>query len=120
MEHYESGKNALDYPHSNFCRVACCISSGYRSIREYCYYGGGCEYAAGCFRYDLRYDVGALCRRHFAHYGEADWNRSALELDTFIVTGNITLVLIWHFIGNRHWGTEIYLADYCVGICGCR
>lgn len=26
------------------------------------------------------------------------------SLIPFIVTGNITLVLIWHFIGNRHWG----------------
>lgn len=73
----------MDYPHSNFCRVACCLASGYRSIRKYHYYRVGCEYAAGCFRYDLRYDVGALCLRNFAHYGEADWNRSALELDIF-------------------------------------
>lgn len=26
------------------------------------------------------------------------------SLIPFIVAGNITLVLIWHFIGNRHWG----------------
>lgn len=107
MEHYESEKNALDYPHSNFCRVACCIASGYRSNREYRYYGGGCEYAAGCFRYDLRYAVGALCRRHFAHYGEADWNRSALELDTFYCGRKhyprIDLAL---HRGNRHWGQK--------------
>lgn len=26
------------------------------------------------------------------------------SLIPFIVAGNITLILIWHFIGNRHWG----------------
>ena len=26
------------------------------------------------------------------------------SLISFIVAGNITLVLIWHFIGNRRWG----------------
>ena len=28
------------------------------------------------------------------------------SLIPFIVAGNITLVLIWHFIGNRHWGQK--------------
>lgn len=27
------------------------------------------------------------------------------SLIPFIVAGNITLVLIWHLIGNRHWGS---------------
>lgn len=26
------------------------------------------------------------------------------SLIPFIMAGNITLILIWHFIGNRHWG----------------
>lgn len=26
------------------------------------------------------------------------------SLIPFIVAGNIALILIWHFIGNRHWG----------------
>ena len=28
------------------------------------------------------------------------------SLISFIAAGNITLVLIWHFIGNRHWGQK--------------
>ena len=26
------------------------------------------------------------------------------SLIPFIITGNIALILTWHFIGNRHWG----------------
>ena len=100
----QQGKNTLDYAHSGFYCFACGITSGYRLLGKYHNYGSVVNMLLVVSVMTCGMMSG-LCAAVISPVMAKLIGIGPLwSLIPFIIAGNITLILTWHSIGNRHWG----------------
>ena len=102
----QQGKNTLDYAHSGFYCFACGITSGYRLLGKYHNYGSVVNMLLVVSVMTCGMMSGLCVAVISPTMAKLIGIGPLWSLIPFIVVGNITFVLIWYFIGNRHWGQK--------------